>query len=157
MRFEIVGRITNATEIAAGPGVRVSAALRKAHGPGRWRKMKGIATVLLSNGQARRVELHWYEAHGVGRRDMKDQALRGRDMKKQIKPFAVCVDNTGNEASLILGKIYRVRRDLRAAKDDLLRIVDESGDAYLYDASQFILVDFPLPVRRRILALQRAS
>lgn len=78
-------------------------------------------------------------------------------MKKPTKPFAVCVENEGNEASLILGKVYRIRADARAAKDRLLRVVDESGEDYLYDAAQFVLVDFPQPVRRRILALQRAG
>ena len=78
-------------------------------------------------------------------------------MKRITKPFAVCLDNEGNEASLILGKVYRVRPDSRAAKDGLVRIVDESGEDYLYDASQFALVSFPQPVRRRLLALQRAS
>ena len=78
-------------------------------------------------------------------------------MKKTTKPFAVCVENKGNEGSLILGKLYRVRPDARAAKDGLLRIVDESGEDYLYDASQFLLVDFPQTIRRRIMALQRAS
>ena len=78
-------------------------------------------------------------------------------MRKPRKPFAVCVENEGNEASLILGKVYRVRPDPRAAKDRLVRVVDESGEDYLYDASQFVFVDFPQPVRRRILALQRAS
>lgn len=71
MRFEIIGRIEKISAIAAGTSVRVRAALRKAHGAGRWRKMKGIATVRLRNGQVRRVELHWYEAHGIGRRDIK--------------------------------------------------------------------------------------
>ena len=45
--------------------------LRKTYGQGRWRKLKGIATVVLPNGTRRKVELHWYEAHGIGRRDMK--------------------------------------------------------------------------------------
>ena len=71
MRFEIVGGIEHIETIAAGTSVRMRAALRKAHGPGRWRKMKGVATVRLPGGQLRRVELHWYEAHGVGRRDTK--------------------------------------------------------------------------------------
>jgi hypothetical protein len=78
-------------------------------------------------------------------------------MKKTTKPFAVCVNNEGNKASLILGKVYRVHSDLRAAKDGLVRITDESGEDYLYDASQFVLVTFPQTVRRRLLALQRAS
>ena len=71
MRIEIVGSVTDIATIAAGPGVRVRMALRKAYGPGRWRKLKGVATIRLPNGTLRQVELHWYEAQGVGRRDMK--------------------------------------------------------------------------------------
>jgi hypothetical protein len=71
MKFELVGPIANAEVIAAGPGVRVRSYLRKAYGQGPWRKMKGTATIRLSNGALRVVELHWYEAHGVGQRDMK--------------------------------------------------------------------------------------
>lgn len=78
-------------------------------------------------------------------------------MKQAVKPFALCLDNTGNEASLILGKVYRIVPDARAAEDDLVRIVDESGEAYLFDRAQFALVDFPLAVRKKILALQTAS
>jgi hypothetical protein len=71
MKFELVGPIANAEVIAAGPGVRVRSYLRKAYGQGRWRKMKGTATIRLPNGVLRVVELHWYEAHGIGQRDMK--------------------------------------------------------------------------------------
>jgi len=71
MKFEIVGRIANVEVIASGSGVRIRRFLRKAYGSGRWRKLKGIATVQLPNGARRRVEIHWYEAHGVGRRDVK--------------------------------------------------------------------------------------
>jgi len=69
----------------------------------------------------------------------------------------VCVDNTDNEASLILGKVYRVIPDPRAAKDDLVRIVDESGEDYLYHKSQFAFVAFPRSVQRKILALQSVA
>ena len=78
-------------------------------------------------------------------------------MRRTAKPFAVCVDNRGNESSLILGKLYLVRPDARAAKDDLVRIIDESGEDYLFDADQFVLVDFPPAVRRRLRSLRRAS
>jgi hypothetical protein len=71
MKFEIVGTIQQIETIAAGPGVKLQAYLRKVHGKGRWRKIKGIAAVRLSSGDVRRVELHWYEAHGIGRRDFK--------------------------------------------------------------------------------------
>lgn len=78
-------------------------------------------------------------------------------MRRPIKQFVLCLDNAGNEASLILGKVYRILPDARAAKDDLVRIVDESGEDYLFNKSQFAFVDFPQSVRRKILALQRAS
>lgn len=78
-------------------------------------------------------------------------------MKRVTKRLAVCLENDGNESSLIPGKIYQVIPDPRAAKDDLLRIIDESGDDYLFSRTQFALVDFPQAVRRKILALQRAS
>lgn len=60
--------------IAAGPGIRTIARLRKRHGRGRWRKLKGLATVRLATGVVRRAEVHWYEAHGIGRRNMKSSA-----------------------------------------------------------------------------------
>lgn len=71
MKFELVGRITQIEIIATGSEIRVRRYLRKAYGPGRWRKLKGIATVRLPTGVLRKVELHWYEAHSIGRRDLK--------------------------------------------------------------------------------------
>lgn len=71
MRFEIVGEIEQVETIATGSGVKVRALLRKVHGRGRWRKRKGVVWVRLPNGKLRQVELHWYEAHGVGKRDFK--------------------------------------------------------------------------------------
>jgi len=78
-------------------------------------------------------------------------------MKRLEKQFAVCLNNRGNEASLIRGKVYRVVSDARASKDDLVRIIDESGEDYLFSKDQFALVDFPQAVRKKILALQRAG
>ena len=78
-------------------------------------------------------------------------------MKRAAAQFALCLDNRGNEASLIRGKVYRVLPDARAAKDDLVRIVDESGEDYLFARSHFAVVRFPQTVRRRLLALQKAG
>ncbi len=71
LKFEVVGEIEKVETIAAGPSVKIRAFLKKTYGRGRWRKRKGIATVRLQNGNLRRVELHWYEAHGIGKRDVK--------------------------------------------------------------------------------------
>lgn len=71
MKFEVIGTIRAVEVIAKSFGVRVRSTLRKNYGRGRWRKLKGLATVRLPNGVHREVELHWYEAHGIGKRDLK--------------------------------------------------------------------------------------
>lgn len=71
MHFEIVGEITSIQTIAVGRRIRQLERLRKLFGKGRWRKMKGEAMIRLTSGVVRRAELHWYEAHGIGRRNMK--------------------------------------------------------------------------------------
>jgi hypothetical protein len=71
-------------------------------------------------------------------------------MNAPKKQFAVCVDNTDYEASLIVRKIYEILTDKEAAKDEMLRVVDESGEDYLYHRSQFILVEFPAEVEQAL-------
>jgi hypothetical protein len=71
MHFEIIGDIIDIETIAVGPTIRDVARLRKQYGRGRWRKLKGIARVRLANGRIRRAEVHWYEAHGIGKKEMK--------------------------------------------------------------------------------------
>jgi len=71
MNFEIVSEITVVETIAAGTGIRDIKRLRKNYGKGRWRKMKGVARVRLENGRVRLAELHWYEAHGIGKKEIK--------------------------------------------------------------------------------------
>ena len=78
-------------------------------------------------------------------------------MKALTKPFALCIDNTGYQASLIPGKVYRILPDPRAAKDDLVRIVDESGEDYLYHKNHFVFVEFPPAVKKKILALEGSA
>ncbi len=71
MGFEIVGEITDVETIAVGGGIRDIVRLRRSYGRGRWRKLKGVASVQLGNGRIRLAELHWYEAHGIGKREIK--------------------------------------------------------------------------------------
>jgi len=78
-------------------------------------------------------------------------------MRAPSKPFALCIDNDGYKASLIPGKVYRILSDPRAARDDLVRIIDESGEDYLYHKDHFVFVDFPSAVKKKILALEHAA
>ena len=71
MDFKIIGSIRDVETIAVGRQIRDLARLRRAYGKARWRKMKGRATVKLRDGTVRQAEVHWYEAHGIGRRELK--------------------------------------------------------------------------------------
>lgn len=73
-------------------------------------------------------------------------------MKPSKRRFAVCIDNTDYEVSLIPRKIYEILPDEEAAKDDFVRIVDESGEDYLYHISHFAFVGFPTEVERVLVA-----
>lgn len=78
-------------------------------------------------------------------------------MKTPTKSFALCLDNTDYQASLIPGKVYRILPDPKAAKDDLVRIIDESGEDYLYHSNHFAFVEFPASVKKKLLALESAA
>ncbi len=71
MEFEVIGEITNRETIARGQGIRELKRLQKLYGRGNWRKVKGVAQIRFSDGSIHRVELHWYESHGVGKQEMK--------------------------------------------------------------------------------------
>ncbi|HUF30587.1 MAG TPA: hypothetical protein VMM77_07955 [Gemmatimonadaceae bacterium] len=71
MHFEILGELRSVETIASGRGIRDLAILQKKFGRGNLRKLKGIATIRLANGDVVDAELHWYEAHGIGKRWMK--------------------------------------------------------------------------------------
>ena len=71
MHFEIIGDIKEIEAMAIGGSIRDIMRLQKQFGRGRWRKLKGFAKVRLQNGDIRKAELHWYEAHGIGKRKMK--------------------------------------------------------------------------------------
>jgi hypothetical protein len=75
MPFRSLGEISNAETFATGSGIREIARLRRAYGRGRWRKRKGVATILLENGSIHLAELHWYEAAGIGRKEFKIKQL----------------------------------------------------------------------------------
>jgi hypothetical protein len=73
----IVGEVSEVEAIARGPRIRELERLRRIYGPGRWRKLKGIARVRLPDGTVSWAEVHWYEAHGVGRKEFKVKRLLG--------------------------------------------------------------------------------
>ena len=71
MNFEIISEISQVEIIAVGSSIRDLPRLNKTYGSGKWRKLKGVATIRLTNGSIRLAELHWYEAHGIGKLEIK--------------------------------------------------------------------------------------
>ncbi len=152
MNFKIVGDITDIETIVAGTSVRELPRLRKLYGKGRWRKLKGVALVRLHSGRIRKAELHWYEAHGMAKK--KSSANDTSTSRKKLRPepiFVVCVNNSEYPASLELHKIYCVLADTDAEQEGDLRIIDESGEDYLYPTEWFIPVDVPSKLKTSLL------
>jgi len=75
MYFTVVGEITHVETFAVGSGIRELGRLRKRYGRGRWRKRKGIARIRLADGSEHLAELHWYEASGIGKRELKIKTI----------------------------------------------------------------------------------
>jgi len=73
--FDLIGPIFEIEPIASGSSIQERKRLKKFYGAGRWRKLKGIARVRLPNDKIRTAEVHWYEAHGIGRKEMKIKRL----------------------------------------------------------------------------------
>jgi hypothetical protein len=71
VHFEMLSGIAHVEAIAVDKGIRERGRLEDVYGPGRWRKLKGVATVRLADGTIRRAEVHWYEASGIGRKEIK--------------------------------------------------------------------------------------
>ena len=155
MQFEILGEILRVETFAAGTGIREIARLRRIYGRGRWRKRKGVARIQLAGGSIRMAEVHWYEAQRNRSQGIQDQAsaLKHEAMAKpQAKQLVVCVSNEGYLASLEKRKIYVALRDADAEKHGLLRIVDESGEDYLFPKTFFRSIALSQAVRKAVLA-----
>jgi hypothetical protein len=127
MDFELVGPIEQIETFATGRSIRELPRLRKVYGRGRWRKRKGVATVRLADGSERLGRGTLVRSNGYWPQGTEDQALEKR-------------------------KIYEVLPDFEAAKHDQIRVIDESGEDYLYPERFFAEIDLPQPLRRALTA-----
>ncbi|MDL1909142.1 hypothetical protein FBQ81_00400 [Chloroflexi bacterium CFX6] len=75
---EILSEIADIETIAVGRSIRELDRLQRMYGKGRWRKLKGIATVRLPDDTTVFAEIHWYEAHGIGKKDFKVKRILGK-------------------------------------------------------------------------------
>ena len=151
MYFEIIREITGAKTIATGSGIRELARLRKFYGHGRWRKRKGIAQVRLSAGDCLRRDSLVLSASESASSRSNDFSEIYLSMASRSKHWVVCVENEGYAASLERRKLYVALADVRASRHKQIRVIDESGEDYLYPEEFFVPVDLPEAVRRRVL------
>ena len=136
--FEIVGDIINREVIAQGNGIRDLSELKKRYGDGNWRKCKGEATIALRDGPkggASLVRGAWYrqaahKAQGVL------GLMRALEATSRATNVVICVRNEGYELDLKPWRVYEVVPDESLEPDDL-RVVDETGEDYIYPASYF--------------------
>ena len=154
MNFEILGGITSVRTIAIGRSVRESKRLRKFYGGRRWKKLK----VLPPSGFLM-VRYTWLNCIGMKHTASARKKLRsnGSSPKKRVQgvsQYAICVKNEDYPASLELRKIYRVVSDKESSALGLVRIIDESGEDYLYPAEYFVPIKLPRAAER---AMQIAS
>jgi hypothetical protein len=128
--------------------------LLRRYGKGEWRKKKGIASVRLLNGTLHKVEIHWYEAHGIGKKETKIKYFLDWGMKRASRSrvrFVVCIKNKGYEASLERRKFYQLVSDPDTERQGYLRVIDESGEDYGYSADRFLSIAVPKPVKKALL------
>jgi len=136
--FEIISEISSPETFAQGTGIREIGRLRKLYGNGHWRKRKGIATVRLKDGTELDAELHWYEASGIGNVNLRLKDISTKELN--MHKFVVCLDNKDYEASLEKRKLYEVIPDPEALKHNQIRVIDESGEDYLFSKDNFLEV-----------------
>jgi hypothetical protein len=90
----------------------------------------------------------WYWAEGY--KNKENILVRKMEQNNLKKMFVVCIKNEGYTVSLELRKIYEVIPDERAADHKMIRVVDESGEDYLYPSDFFIPIDLPKPIEQAL-------
>jgi hypothetical protein len=152
MHFEILSEISDIETFATGSGIREIARLRRIYGRGRWRKRKGVARVRYLMARSAWLSYTGTKRLGSVAKNSKSSACFENMTRTQAKLLVVCVENDGYAVSLEKRKIYVALRDAVAEKHNMLRIVDESGEDYLYPKAFFRSIALPLAVKRAVLA-----
>jgi len=128
------------------------------YGTGYWGKMKGSARIRLRNGRIRVAELPGKKRTASARKSSNESgtSTRSRRSTRPDRRFVVCIRNDGYEASLEHNKIYEILPDRDAERIGDLRVVDESGEDYLFAAHRFVATDVPAAVKQSVSKASRA-
>ena len=152
MDFELVGDLTEVETIATARGNRELPRLRRLYGRGRWRKMKVIARIRLRAGRTRLAELHWLKHMASAK---KNSSARGISMSRVSRARRPPVRRLRRQRRLRglarAQQDYVVLPDKDAESEGDLRVVDESGEDYLFSADRFVAIDVPAAVKASLL------
>jgi hypothetical protein len=151
--FKIIEKVSDVETIAQGTRIRERRRLWKVYGRGRWKKLKGMATAQFADGSVCHAEVPVRSARNR-RKGIQDQTYSGNSTKRNDAGFVACVKNKDYAASLELRKLYQVVPDGSAAKLGQIRVIDESGEDYLYPQEFFVPVQLPESAQK---AVRRAS
>jgi hypothetical protein len=141
MGFELIGELSKVETIAVNLSIRERTDLKARFGGRRWRELKGVGLVRLPNGN-RKAEV-------------KNQAILGRMSMTQAvshRSFVICVSDEGSE-DLTAGMVYQALPDQSAGDEGLLRVIDDSGEDYLYPAERFVRVVVSREEETKLLAV----
>ena len=152
MNFQLVSEISGIELIAAGGSIREIKRLRKVYGRGRWRKLKGIAKIQFSNGRYTKESCTGMRRTELAGKKSKSNGSSPRKKGPAGSQYVVCVKNDDCPASVEFRKIYRLLRDLAATKLGMLRVVDESGEDYLYPEDHFVTIKLTPAIERAFRA-----
>jgi hypothetical protein len=153
MLLTLIGEIGHVETAAVGAKILEVERLRKVYGRGRWRKRKGIARVRLADNSIHLgVGMEELASARKGSRSSASSKSGAHSSAQVAQDLVICIKNDGHEAALELRKIYRVFEDTEARTRCFLRIVDESGEDYLYPRGNFLAVTLPAATRRAVLA-----
>jgi hypothetical protein len=155
MRFEILGEISQIETFATGSAIREIARLRRIYGRARWRKRKGVARIRLADGSLSISQScigTKQAALGAKNSRSRTSSEVNNMIRKKTGNLVVCINNEGYAVSLEKRKIYLALRDEQAEKRGLLRIIDESGEDYLYPKTFFRSIALPQSIKKAVLA-----
>lgn len=167
MKFDIIGEITGVVTIAAGKSLRDRRRLARRYGRGMWRKMTGKRLCGCQMGRFAKLK---FTGTKLMASERKNSNSKGRSSGKGINSalsrpkrsspapsedaaqghFAICVRNDDYEASLELRKLYPVLEDDFGSQHGMIRVIDESGEDYLFPSEYFVRVSLPQAVEKKL-------
>ena len=152
MRFEILDDISDIETFATGSGIREIARLRRIYGRAAGANAKALPACDYPMDRSMWLSYTGTRRPGSDAKSLRSSTCFEAMTKTQTKQLVVCVENDGYAVSLEKRKIYVALRDATAEKHNMLRIVDESGEDYLYPKAFFRSIALPQAVRRAVLA-----